>query len=114
MRRKTAFLRLFRLALCLVFALAAGPRPALAAGGEVICGLGYASYDFESAKPVKSGPQPGELGCDNCLAGAPALGITEFVFPPAERIAPAPALRFAVSAPPRPFAGARYARAPPL
>lgn len=88
-RIRRAFL--FRLLVSLLIGIAAGPRPALAAGGEVICGLGLiASYDFEKGAPRPV--NPGLVGCDNCLAAAPVMASAFFFLPGIER-RPLPALR---------------------
>ncbi|WP_340107654.1 hypothetical protein [Pikeienuella sp. HZG-20] len=105
---------LLRLCLALLIGLATGPRPALAAGGEVICGLGLATYDFELGAPRPGAPAPGLVACDDCLAAAPLI-LAAPALQPAPRIriraAPAPALPRA--APRRAALTAHHPRAPP-
>lgn len=99
-----------RLLLALLIGFAAGPRPALAAAGEVICGLGVAGYDFETGRPVPVEPV---IGCDACLAAKSLIAPPVFR-PPPRRSSRAPAPRPA-AAPPAPWRAvfAAHPRAPP-
>ncbi|QIE57621.1 hypothetical protein G5B40_20495 [Pikeienuella piscinae] len=100
-----------RLLLALLIGLTVGPRPALAAAGEVVCGLGVAAYDFETGRPASTPPQ---IGCDACLAAKSLIAPPAFR-PPLRRATRAPAPRPA-AAPPAPWRAvfAPRPRAPPF
>lgn len=104
---------LFRLVLILAMGITAGPRPAFAVGGEMICGLGAAAYDFERARPAL--PQPGvNEACDHCIAAQAFVPPSTFLSPEPGALERETPLGPAALIYLRREGSVKFARAPPL
>lgn len=102
---------LLRLVLILAMGIAAGPRPAFAVDGEIVCGLGAVAYDFGRGRPAL--PTPG-APCDLCLVAKAFLPPPVFLTPEAGPLLREEPARRAETAHPRRAPRAKHARAPPL